>query len=105
LPRWCVTLNGVNYLDYAQARPQEAFLSIAQDILRIRPQAWPNLRIIEFGDAALHCDGALVAAATQVYREQLSRRPELAKQMIDGGRGRKVTPAQKIGALTGRNES
>ncbi|HEY4042652.1 MAG TPA: protein-tyrosine-phosphatase [Rhodopila sp.] len=80
----------------AQARPAEAALPIAQEILRIRPQAWPNLRLIEFGDLALGRGGTLVHAATQIYREQLSRRPELAQQMIDGGRGREVAAAEKL---------
>ncbi len=81
----------------AQAQPTEAALSIAQEILRVRPQAWPNLRIIEFGDVALARGGTLVNAAIQIYREQLSRRPELAKLMTEGGRGREVAAAQKPG--------
>jgi len=79
----------------AQAQPTDAALPIAREILRVRPQAWPNLRIIEFGDAALARGGTLVNAATQIYREQLSRRPELAKLMTEGGRGREVAAAQK----------
>jgi predicted protein tyrosine phosphatase len=32
---------------------QAAASVVAQEILRIRPQAWPNLRIVEIGDAML----------------------------------------------------
>ena len=80
-----------------QAQPEQAPLSIAREVLRVRPQAWPNLRIIEFGDAALRRCGALVAAATELYREQLIRRPELARLMNEGGRGREVAAARRAG--------
>ncbi len=81
----------------AQAQPVQAPLSIAQEVLRVRPQAWPNLRIIEFGDAALQRHGTLVAAVTELYREQLTRRPELARLMTAGGRGREVAAARRAG--------
>lgn len=77
----------------AQAQPQRPAASIAQEILRIRPQAWPNLRIIELGDARLGRGGTLVEAAAWIYRAQLARRPELALSMTDGGRGREVVAA------------
>jgi hypothetical protein len=59
-------------------------------VLRIRPPAWPNLRIIELGDTALGRNGALVAAAHDVYRHQLARRPELDETMSGIGRKREV---------------
>lgn len=74
----------------AQAQPTEGELLIAQEILRIRPQAWPNLRIVEFGDTQLRRGGKLVKAATQIYRQQLVRRPEMATLMTEAGRGREV---------------
>jgi len=79
----------------AQARPQVAASSIAQEILRIRPQAWPNLRIIEMGDAMLGRGGDIVEAVKGIYGVQLERRPELAKSMASGGRGREVAAARK----------
>ena len=74
----------------AQARPETAGSAIAQEIFRFRPKAWPNLRIIEMGDAMLGRDGDLVAAATELYRAQLRSRPELATLMTQGGRAREV---------------
>ena len=72
----------------AQAQPQLAASVTAQEVLRIRPQAWPNLRIIEMGDAMLGRGGEVIEAVREIYRVQLSRRPELATSMADGGRGR-----------------
>src|SRR4051794_23340662 len=44
----------------AQALPHVSGRDIMQEILRIRPKAWPNLRIVELGDAMLARNGALV---------------------------------------------
>jgi predicted protein tyrosine phosphatase len=74
----------------AQARPQAAASAVAQEILRIRPQAWPNLRIIEIGDALLGRRGEIIAAVKEIYRVQLGRHPEMAMAMTGGGRGREV---------------
>lgn len=59
-------------------------------VLRIRPHAWPNLRILELGDALLSRQGEIVEAAGAVYRRQLVRRPELAQDFRQWGRGREV---------------
>lgn len=75
----------------AQARPLASAESVAQEIYRIRPKAWPNLRIIEMGDEMLGRNGALVAAVTDIYRDQMRRRPELARLMAGGGRQREVS--------------
>ncbi len=80
----------------AQAQPgrpaAEALLAIA----RLRPRAWPNLRMIELGDALLARDGEIVAAAAAHYRRALDREPWLAEAMIDGGRGREVAAASRL---------
>jgi predicted protein tyrosine phosphatase len=86
----------------AQALPEVAGEHIFDEILRIRPQAWPNLRIVEFGDAQLDRRGELIAAAALLYRKQLERRPELAEQMRAGGRAREVTAARLRRAPDGR---
>ncbi|CAH2603349.1 Protein-tyrosine-phosphatase [Rhodovastum atsumiense] len=78
----------------AQALPEIAPGRILQEVLRIRPQAWPNLRIIDFGDALLGRDGALIAATRDAYRCQLAGRPSLAEEMTRSGRGREITLAQ-----------
>ena len=77
----------------AQALPDAAAAAIFEHILHIRPQAWPNLRILEHGDAALGLGGALPAAAVGIYRRQIARRPALADVMRAGGRGREVDAA------------
>jgi len=78
----------------AQAQPEQSGLVIAREVLRIRPQAWPNLRIIEMGDVQLNRGGLLVQAALYIYREQLARRPEMARLMAEGGRGRELAAAR-----------
>jgi predicted protein tyrosine phosphatase len=63
------------------------------EVARLRPRAWPNLRLLELGDAALGRGGEIVAAAREQYRRVLAREPQLAEAMIDGGRGREVAAA------------
>jgi predicted protein tyrosine phosphatase len=84
----------------AQARPQLAEAKIFHELLRIRPRAWPNLRIIEIGDNLLRRGGRLVDAANAVYRQQLHSRPDLAVDMQVNGRAREVA-----GALAGQNST
>ena len=79
----------------AQALPDVPADRIFAEVLRIRPQAWPNLRILEIGDAMLGRRGELVAAAAGVYRIQLDRRHYLADQMRSGGRGREIEKAMR----------
>jgi predicted protein tyrosine phosphatase len=63
------------------------------EVVRLRPQAWPNLRMIELGDALLGRDGEIVAAVGALYRMALHREPGLAEAMKGGGRGREVDAA------------
>jgi len=87
----------------AQASPGLPGALIAGEIFRVRSKAWPNLRLIELGDAMLGRGGELVAAVTEIYREQLARRPELAILMTDAGRAREVALGRLAGAtLAGR---
>ncbi len=79
----------------AQARPEAPASAIAQEIYRIRPKAWPNLRIIEMGDEMLGRGGTLVAAVIEIYRAQIERRPEIGKFMSDAGRSREVDLARR----------
>jgi predicted protein tyrosine phosphatase len=77
----------------AQAMPDRPGAAIFAEILQIRPQIWPNLRIIEMGDRLLGRNGDLIAAARGVYRLQLAKRPYLAEDYRAGGRGREVDAA------------
>jgi predicted protein tyrosine phosphatase len=77
----------------AQQRPDRSADEAVAEVARIRPRAWPNLRILELGDTALGRSGEIVAAARAQYRRVLAREPELAEVMIGGGRGREVSAA------------
>ena len=63
----------------AQARPDRRRLRRWPRWCRIRPHAWPNLRLMEIGDALLGRDGELIAAAVERYRDMLRQRPELRR--------------------------
>jgi predicted protein tyrosine phosphatase len=77
----------------AQAMPDRPGDAIFAEVLRIRPQIWPNLRIVEMGDRALGRNGDLIAAAHRIYHLQIARRPELIGDFRSGGRGREVDAA------------
>jgi predicted protein tyrosine phosphatase len=78
----------------AQRDPARPAREVVDQVLRVRPRAWPNLRMIEFGDAALGRNGEIVAAVLGLYRLVLGRDPGLAAAMIKGGRGREVAAAR-----------
>jgi len=77
----------------AQARPDRPAEEALQTVVSRRPRAWPNLRILEFGDALLERRGEIVGAARAHYRRRIEHEPWLIEQMIDGGRGREVIEA------------
>ena len=70
----------------AQARPDQAAEAIAAQIVRIRPIAWPNLRMIEFGDALLGRKGELIEAARGIYRQRATVAPEVKGFIREAGR-------------------
>src|SRR3954471_10033115 len=74
----------------AQAWPDRPASAVLEAVSAIRPRAWPNLRILEFGDALLGRDGEIVAAVAAMYRRVLERDPAFREAMIEGGRGREV---------------
>jgi predicted protein tyrosine phosphatase len=77
----------------AQTRPDRPAHEILREVVRLRPRAWPNLRILELGDAILGRSGEIVEAARAHYRRAIEREPWLAEAMIEGGRGREVAAA------------
>ncbi len=79
----------------AQARPDLAAGAVLAEVVRLRPRAWPNLRIIELGDALLGRDRSLVAAAAACYRARIAARPQLADAMIEMGRARELSCARE----------
>jgi predicted protein tyrosine phosphatase len=80
----------------AQARPDRPASEMLREVVRLRSRAWPNLRILELGDAILGRRGEIVEAAQAHYRRALEREPWLAEAMIEGGRGREVASAAKV---------
>lgn len=79
----------------AQRRPDRPADEALREVIRLRPRAWPNLRIIELGDEILGRAGEIVEATCAHYRRALDREPWLADAMIEGGRGREVAAAGK----------
>ena len=77
----------------AQALPDEPAEAVTGMVHAIREKAWPNLRIIELGDAMLGRGGTLVQATHALHRAQIERRPHIAELMTQGGRGREVQAA------------
>ena len=74
----------------AQARPQEAEDILLERLRAMRPQAWPNLRMIEFADELLGRSGRMTSALGRHYARQLAAKPDLAGPMRQAGRGREV---------------
>jgi predicted protein tyrosine phosphatase len=74
----------------AQAFPDESEGVLVDRLLEIRPQAWPNSRMIEFADERLGRSGRLIAAVSGIYARHLARRPDLAETMVKLDRAREV---------------
>lgn len=81
------------FLLLAQARPDRPATEVLAEVVRIRPHAWPNLRIVEIGDTLLERNGDLVTAAIARYRDMLHRRPRLRDAMAKLGRTRELDAA------------
>jgi predicted protein tyrosine phosphatase len=73
-----------------QAYPRESENVVVDRLLAIRPQAWPNSRMIAFADELLGGDGRLNAALARIYANRLKAQPEFAKLMRQSNRGREV---------------
>jgi predicted protein tyrosine phosphatase len=82
----------------AQAHPERPAREVLDVVSRIRPRAWPNLRILEYGDELLGRSGEFAAAVGTVYRRVLDREPHLQEAMIENGRTREVVAALRIAA-------
>lgn len=73
-----------------QAHPETTEDAVFERVLAIRPQAWPNLRMVGFADELLKRDGRLVAALGRLYARQLARHPDLAEERRRQSRWREV---------------
>lgn len=74
----------------AQARQDLDSQAIVDELVRIRPRAWPNLRIVRFGDSLLGRQGTLVEAVRRHYVRRVREQPEIAQYFRDVGRGEEV---------------
>ncbi len=74
----------------AQAEPGVPASAIMDLILSMRDKAWPNLRILNFGEEMLGRPGELSNAAAAIYRLQIERRPEIKKFFVEANRGREI---------------
>ena len=77
----------------AQVHPQETEDRLLERLAEIRPQAWPNSRMVGFADDLLSRDGRLTEALRQHYGRQIRRFPHFVELMKDSGRGREVEMA------------
>ncbi len=77
----------------AEARPAMDEDAIFAHIREIRPQAWPNSRMIGLADDLLGREGRLKAALRRHYRAQIGLRPDLAEMIQRVGRAREVEMA------------
>ncbi len=82
----------------AQAQPQASAREVLQQILAIREKAWPNLRVLTYGEDQLGRKGEFAEAAAEIYGIQLARRPEIRKFFTEAGRGREVELGVKFNA-------
>lgn len=74
----------------AQARPDVSERDVVAAVVRIRPRAWPNLRMIEFADAALARGGRLIAAVRERHEAYGRAHPEFVEELLSWGRAREV---------------
>ncbi len=81
----------------AQARPDRPAAEALAEVVRIRRVAWPNLRMIELGDAMLGRNGELIEAVAERYRYVIERRPAVVDEMKYLGRSREVMQARAGG--------
>jgi predicted protein tyrosine phosphatase len=77
----------------AQTHPDETEDRLFERLTLIRPQAWPNSRMIAYADDLLSRNGRLVDGLRHHYGRQIQRQPQFAQWMHDLGRGREVEMA------------
>jgi predicted protein tyrosine phosphatase len=68
----------------AQAQPDRGPEAAVNEMLRLRPRAWPNLRMIELGDESLGCEGKLIRAVRRHYADLVERFPMLRHAVASG---------------------
>src|SRR6476660_7842329 len=76
--------------------PDEDEWQIFTRLLQLRPEAWPNCRMIVLTDELLGRRNRLTAALGRLYATQLAIRPEIGPYLRKHGRGREVDMAQRL---------
>lgn len=89
----------------AQAQPSLEAELLATEVLRIRPNTWPNLRIIELGDSILRRRGELVEAASWIYRYRLEHDPGLADMIAENDRAREIEAGGRLSGSLNLNRT
>ncbi len=77
----------------AQAYPDDSDGEIVARLTAIRPQSWPNARMIGFADDILGRNGGLSEAVRQLHARQIADKPHLAEVMRRLGRASEVDRA------------
>jgi predicted protein tyrosine phosphatase len=77
----------------AQESPSLLPAEIFAEIARLRPRAWPNLAMLELGEAALGRPGEFTAAVGAQYRRVIAAEPSFAQYLRENGRSREVALA------------
>ena len=77
----------------AQEDPTRPAAEIFDEIARLRPRAWPNLTLLQLGDAVLGRRGELTAAVAGQYRRVIDADPGFGTYLRANGRGREVDMA------------
>jgi predicted protein tyrosine phosphatase len=78
----------------AQRDPGRDEDDIYEQLVRLRPKAWPNSSLIALADDLLSRDGRLNRALARHYKRQLAAFPFVEKFMRDNGRAREVDMAE-----------
>lgn len=74
----------------AEARPEWSAQQVMARIADVRAKAWPNLRMVELGDAMLGRNGDLVRAVRARHRQLATALRQVADFMRDTGRSREL---------------
>ena len=78
----------------AQADPTRSAEDVFAEINRLRPRAWPNLLLLELGEAALGRHGEIAPAVAAQYRRVAEADPSFAMFIRDSGRSRESILAE-----------
>jgi predicted protein tyrosine phosphatase len=80
----------------AQENPGRSAADIVTEVGELRPRAWPNLLMLELGEAALGRRGEFVPAVAAQYRRVLEADPGFGHYLRENGRGREVDLAGQL---------